>query len=158
MEAKHVIRDNHLWMHKWCPEHGQPKVLIASNAAYWRLGREVYLTPPEMPLRFNAEMHWGCPYNCGLGPDMQHSCLTVLEITDACNLACPVCCADSEPHRAGQHRDLAPIKRTLDAHSSQREFAGRVEGVSTASGRLTLREVRDRILTQTAMGVPQDIL
>ena len=116
IEAKHVVRDNQVWMYKWCPEHGHSKVLIASDAAYWRLGRETYIKPPEMPLRFNTEMHWGCPYDCGLCPDhMQHSCLTIVEVTDECNLACPVCYADSGPHRAGQHRDLATIERMLDA-------------------------------------------
>jgi uncharacterized radical SAM superfamily Fe-S cluster-containing enzyme len=115
VEAKSVIRDNQVWMYKWCPEHGQSKVLIATDAAYWRLGRETYIKPPEMPLQFNTEMHWGCPYDCGLCPDhMQHSCLTILEVTDHCNLACPVCYADSGPHRP-EHRDLATIERMLDA-------------------------------------------
>ena len=115
VEAKSVIRDNQVWMYKWCPEHGQSKVLIATDAAYWRLGRETYIKPPEMPLQFNTEMHWGCPYDCGLCPDhMQHSCLTILEVTDHCNLACPVCYADSGPHRP-EHRALATIERMLDA-------------------------------------------
>lgn len=115
IEAKHVIRDDEVWMYKWCPQHGTSKVLIASDAAYWRAGREVYIKPPEMPLRFNTEMRWGCPYDCGLCPDhMQHSCLTILEVTDECNLTCPVCYADSGPHRTTQ-RDLATIERMLDA-------------------------------------------
>ena len=115
IEAKSVIRDNQVWLYKWCPEHGQSKVLIATDAAYWRLGRETYIKPPEMPLQFNTEMHWGCPYDCGLCPDhMQHSCLTILEVTDHCNLACPVCYADSGPHRP-DHRDLATIDRMFDA-------------------------------------------
>lgn len=115
VEAKQVIRDGQVWMYKWCPEHGQSKVLIATDAAYWRAGRETYIKPPEMPLLFNTEMHWGCPYDCGLCPDhMQHSCLTILEVTDHCNLSCPVCYADSGPHRP-THRDLATIERMLDA-------------------------------------------
>ena len=115
VEAKLVIRDGQVWMYKWCPAHGHAKVLIASDAAYWRLGREVYLKPPEMPLRFNTEMQHGCPYDCGLCPDhMQHSCLTILEVGDYCNLRCPVCYADSGPERPGFH-DLATIERMLDA-------------------------------------------
>jgi hypothetical protein len=115
IEAKTVIRDNEVWMYKWCPEHGQSKVLIASDAKYWRAGREVYIKPPEMPLQFSTEQHWGCPYDCGLCPDhMQHSCLTIVEITDECNLACPVCYADSGPQRKTL-RDLATIERMLDA-------------------------------------------
>src|SRR5262245_60719399 len=115
IEAKHVIRDNHVWMYKWCPQHGRSKVLIATDAKYWRAGREDYIKPPEMPLQFNTEMHWGCPYDCGLCPDhMQHSCLTLLEVTDQCNLACPVCYASSGPQRRTQ-RDVSTIERMLDA-------------------------------------------
>jgi hypothetical protein len=115
IEAKLVIQDDLVWMYKWCPTHGSSKVLIATDAAYWRAGREVYIKPPEMPLQFNTTMHWGCPYDCGICPDhMQHACLTVLEITDHCNLKCPVCYADSGPHRPG-YRDLPTIERMLDA-------------------------------------------
>jgi 7,8-dihydro-6-hydroxymethylpterin dimethyltransferase len=115
IEGKLVIRDNTVWMYKWCPSHGSSKVLVASDAAYWRLGREVYIKPPEMPERFNTAMAWGCPYDCGLCPDhMQHSCLTILEITDHCNLSCPVCYAASGPHRT-ERRDLATVERMLDA-------------------------------------------
>jgi uncharacterized radical SAM superfamily Fe-S cluster-containing enzyme len=115
VEAKLVIQDDRVWMYKWCPAHGQTKVLIASDAAYWRSGREVYIKPPEMPLKFNTPMEFGCPYDCGLCPDhMQHSCVSVVEITDHCNLRCPICYADSGPHRPG-FRDLASVGRMLDA-------------------------------------------
>lgn len=115
IEAKLVIEDQTVWMVKWCPAHGTTKVLIATDAAYWRAGREVYIKPPEMPLRFNTPQHWGCPYDCGLCPDhMQHSCLTIVEINDHCNLACPVCYAGSGPHRP-EHRSLATVETMLDA-------------------------------------------
>src|SRR3954463_8594224 len=115
IEAKQVIQDGRVWLHKWCPQHGASKVLLASDADYWRRAREVYLKPPEMPARFNTEMHWGCPYDCGLCPDhMQHSCLTLLEVGDHCNLSCPVCHADSAPPRQ-EMRDLPTIERMLDA-------------------------------------------
>jgi uncharacterized radical SAM superfamily Fe-S cluster-containing enzyme len=115
VEAKHVIQDGRVWLYKWCPIHGSRKVLIASDAEYWRQGREVYIKPPEMPLQFNTAMEFGCPYDCGLCPDhMQHSCLSIVEITDHCNLKCPVCYANSGPHRPG-FRDLATVERMLDA-------------------------------------------
>ena len=115
IEARIAIRDGQVWMYKWCPQHGRSKVLIASDAEFWRLGRETYIKPPEMPLEFGTEMHWGCPYDCGLCPDhMQHSCLTIVEVTEHCNLACPVCYAESGPTNL-RHRDLATIERMFDA-------------------------------------------
>jgi hypothetical protein len=69
-----------------------------------------------MPLRRNTPVHYGCPYDCGLCPDHeQHSCLTLVEITDACNLRCPICYAGSGPERQQQHRPLAVVESMLDA-------------------------------------------
>lgn len=115
IEAKLVIEGGRVWMYKWCPAHGSSKVLIATDADYWRAARETWIKPPEMPRQFNTPMHWGCPYDCGLCPDhMQHSCLTIIEVTDHCNLKCPVCYADSGPHRPG-YRTLESIEAMLDA-------------------------------------------
>ena len=115
VEAKILLKDERVFLEKWCPEHGRERVLIADDAAYYRKSREVFIKPPELPRRFNTEQRWGCPYDCGLCPEhMQHSCLTLVEITDHCNLRCPICYADSGPHRPG-FRDVATVERMLDA-------------------------------------------
>lgn len=115
VEASILIKDEQVFMEKWCPEHGRERVLIADDAAYYRLARERFIKAPELPERFNTERHWGCPYDCGLCPEhMQHSCLTLIEVTDHCNLRCPICYADSGPHRPG-FREMATIERMLDA-------------------------------------------
>ena len=115
VEASLIIKDDKVLMDKWCPQHGRERVLIADDAAYYRMARERFIKPPELPERFNTERRWGCPYDCGLCPEhMQHSCLSLIEVTDHCNLRCPICYADSGPHRPG-FRDLATIERMLDA-------------------------------------------
>ncbi len=115
VEAKVLVKDGKVYLEKWCPEHGFARVLVADDADYYRRSREVYLKPPELPRRFATEMHWGCPYDCGLCPDhMQHSCLTLLEVTDHCNLRCPICYADSGPHRP-EFRSLEQIESMLEA-------------------------------------------
>ena len=82
-----LIKDSRVYMDKWCPAHGTERVLVADDADYYRLCREVYIKPPELPRRFNTKMEYGCPLDCGLCPDhMQHSCLSLIEITDNCNL------------------------------------------------------------------------
>ena len=78
------------------------RVLIADDVDYYRRCREVFLKPPEMPQRYNTPVQWGCPYDCGLCTDHeQHSCLTLVEITDACNLRCPICYAGERARPAG---------------------------------------------------------
>ncbi len=115
VEGNILIKDGAVYMDKWCPQHGRERVLLADDADYYRLCREKFVKPPELPQRFNTERRWGCPYDCGLCPEhMQHSCLTLVEVTDHCNLRCPICYADSGPHRPG-FRDLAVIEKMLDA-------------------------------------------
>ncbi|MCD2426181.1 radical SAM protein [Niabella pedocola] len=100
-------------MLKNCAEHGFEKVLIATDVEYYKNIRN-YNKPSETPLQFNTETHYGCPYDCGLCADHeQHSCLTVVEITDRCNLTCPTCYAMSSPHY-GRHRTVEEVERMLD--------------------------------------------
>lgn len=101
-------------MLKRCPEHGSSKVLIADDIAYYKNIRN-YNKPSEMPYKFNTKTDYGCPYDCGLCPDHeQHSCLTIVEVTDRCNLSCPTCYAGSSP-TYGRHRTLDEVKAMLDA-------------------------------------------
>jgi uncharacterized radical SAM superfamily Fe-S cluster-containing enzyme len=114
-EAKIVFEHDRVYMLKHCPEHGAERVLMADDVEYYRRCREVFLKTPEQPNHYNTPLKWGCPYDCGLCPSHeQHSCLTLVEVTDHCNLECPVCYAASGPHRPG-YRALEHVERMLDA-------------------------------------------
>lgn len=113
VDAKIAFEDGNVFMLKRCPEHGREKVLIATDIEYYRNARN-YAKASEMPLKFQNKVDHGCPYDCGLCTDHeQHSCLTVLEVTDRCNLTCPTCYAMSSPHY-GRHRTLEEIETMLD--------------------------------------------
>jgi 7,8-dihydro-6-hydroxymethylpterin dimethyltransferase len=115
LEGKIVFEDDNVFLLKRCPEHGAERVLIADEVDYYRRCREVFIKKPEMPLVYNTPVKWGCPYDCGLCTDHeQHSCLSLIEVTDSCNLRCPVCYANSGPERL-QHRSLALIEKMFDA-------------------------------------------
>ncbi len=115
LEGKIVFEDDRVLLLKRCPEHGAERVLIADDVDYYRRCREVFIKPPEMPVVYNTRVKWGCPYDCGLCTDHeQHSCLSLIEVTDCCNLRCPVCYAGSGPERM-EHRPLALIERMMDA-------------------------------------------
>ena len=115
VEGKILFQDGNVYLVKRCPEHGWEKVLIADDVEYYRKCREVFLKPSTMPLQFNTPVKWGCPYDCGLCSDHeQHSCLTVIEINDHCNLECPICYASSGPARR-QYRTVEQVEKMLDA-------------------------------------------
>lgn len=114
-DGKILFEDGKVLLRKRCRAHGWRTALISDDVDWYRRTREVFLKPPEMPARWNTEIKWGCPYDCGLCPDHeQHSCLSIVEICDDCNLSCPVCYAASGPHRKNL-RPLAQVERMLDA-------------------------------------------
>jgi len=113
VEAKVAIQDDRVYLLKHCPEHGAQKVLISTDVDYFKMTRR-FLKPSQMPLKFNTPVRYGCPYDCGLCPDHeQHSCLALIEVTDHCNLTCPICYAESSPRRV-THRSLEQIAFMLD--------------------------------------------
>ena len=122
VEAKIIFRDEAVYLVKHCLTHGREEVLIADDIEYYKLCQE-FIKPGDMPKKFNTPIERGCPYDCGLCPDHeQHSCVTLVELTDRCNLACPVCYADSGAAEVSSltntmrnHRSLQEIEQMLDA-------------------------------------------
>lgn len=93
--AERVAEGDDVYLCKRCPDHGEFKTVI------WR-GLESYeswgarcRTPARPPVCGSA-VERGCPFDCGLCPDhRQHTCCVVLDVTERCNLACPVCFASA---------------------------------------------------------------
>jgi uncharacterized radical SAM superfamily Fe-S cluster-containing enzyme len=142
-EGKIVFEDGNVFLLKRCPVHGPERVLMADDIDYYRLCREVFLKPPEMPTRYNMPVRWDCPYDCGLCNDHeQHSCLTLVEITDHCNLQCPICYASSGPSRP-LYRSLDHVERMLDAVVANE---GHPDVVQISGGEPTLHPDFFRIL------------
>ena len=115
VEGKIIFEDGGVYMVKRCPVHGTERVLMADDIDYYRRCREVFIKNPEMPRVFNTPVRWGCPYDCGLCTEhQQHSCLSLIEVTDHCNLECPICYAGSGPSRP-HYRSLEHLQRMIDA-------------------------------------------
>lgn len=115
MEGKILLDGDRVLLRRRCPEHGWETSLLADDAAYYREAREEWIKPGQLPQRFGTAIEHGCPYDCGLCPDHeQHSCVAIVEITDHCNLRCPICYAGSGPERQG-YRSLEVVEAMLDA-------------------------------------------
>ncbi|MDE8653048.1 radical SAM protein [Novosphingobium album (ex Liu et al. 2023)] len=112
--AKIIIEDGKVFYLKRCLDHGVQKTLISDDLDYWRQ-QKLWIKPGDRPLRAQTRTEAGCPFDCGLCPDHeQHSCLAIVEVNQACNLACPVCFASAADIH-GSHRPLAEIEAMLDA-------------------------------------------
>src|ERR1700744_1287922 len=114
LSAKIIFENGNVYLTKICKEHGFQKVLIAVDIEYYKQIRN-YNSASESPRKPHTETVYGCPYDCGICPDHeQHSCLTLIEVTERCNLTCPTCYASSSPTH-GRHRTLQEIETMLDA-------------------------------------------
>jgi uncharacterized radical SAM superfamily Fe-S cluster-containing enzyme len=90
-DAKVVFRDGAVYLVKWCPDHDRTEALVCSEVA-WYLRSLAYVKPGAVPLRRAVDTYRGCPDSCGLCPEhQQHTCVPILEITNRCNMACPIC-------------------------------------------------------------------
>jgi uncharacterized radical SAM superfamily Fe-S cluster-containing enzyme len=109
--ARVFVAPDGIWFHKDCPEHGHQEARVYGDAsAYLQLSR--FHRQGQVPLAFATASH-GCPDSCGLCPDHeQHVCLPIIEITDHCDLDCPICLV-SNP--ATRHLDRAQVARILDS-------------------------------------------
>ena len=111
--AKVIIEDNAVYYLKRCRDHGVQKTMISDDVDYWN-AQKLWLKPGDRPLSPQNRTEYGCPFDCGLCPDHeQHSCLAIIEINQACNLACPVCFAGATDMH-GSHLSLAAIEVMLD--------------------------------------------
>ena len=112
VQAKVVEKEGRVLLHKRCPDHGFFESLQSSDAAYYKAQQE-WARPGTLPQTFQTETNLGCPMDCGLCPDHeQHTCLGLIDLTDACNMRCPTCFANSDE---GVYLPFETVEKMVDA-------------------------------------------
>ena len=120
VDGSRIIRDGKVYLRKQCSEHGQSEALISGDAE-WFLKSLTYIKPGSVPLKHSTPVDKGCPHDCGLCADHeQHSCLPIIEITNYCNLECPICI----------------VQNRNNYHITREEFAGIIDGLIEKEGTL----------------------
>lgn len=110
IDAKIIENDGKIFVLKNCPEHGQSKELLEENAGFY-LKHGDYDKSGTIS-KIQTEIKNGCPFDCGLCPSHdQHTCNGLIEITNACDLGCPTCYANSG---TGEFLTLEKIGQMLD--------------------------------------------
>jgi uncharacterized radical SAM superfamily Fe-S cluster-containing enzyme len=112
----------HMW--RECPEHGQHSAKIASERRFYWLRDEVPHPPPD-------ESSSCCGPSKSCGPTHK-SCIALLEITEACNLKCAACYAQSP---MGEHQDMDALLARLDRFLDDR---GRLDVLQISGGEPTV--------------------
>jgi len=93
--AKIYEKDGKVYITKTCPEHGEATDLYWGDyEEYVRVqGFENLGVKLENP---QTETRKGCPYDCGICPEHKsHTVLALIDVTNRCNLKCPICFASA---------------------------------------------------------------
>lgn len=120
--AKVLFEGGRVFMEKYCPDHKITKALLYSDEEKYK-NLMKYTTAGKSPLRRGSTVRKGCPYDCGLCEShSQHTCLPIIEITDRCNLRCPICIANNGG----------------DWEITTEEFSGIINNLISCEGKLDL--------------------
>jgi len=94
--ARNFVRSGAVWMEKTCPQHGyfrdcvNSDVLLYSKASWWSFQEHPGQQFPQVTGGRN------CPSDCGLcNQHLSSPCLAQIDLTNRCNMRCPVCFANA---------------------------------------------------------------
>ncbi len=106
--AMKISHGDEVYLVKACPEHGEFRVKIWQGQPDYASWDKKKI--PSAPTACATSVDLGCPFDCGLCPDhRQQTCCVLLEVTQGCNLHCPVCYATAE-NEAEADPDLNEIE------------------------------------------------
>jgi len=113
IEAQIVAKDDDIYLENSCPEHGDFSTLIWRGVESWKAWDSLNDWEPDIS-EGNGSLtasEKGCPFDCGLCPNhLRYACVVVLEVTNKCNLNCPICFASSGDADYDFNPDLSVIR------------------------------------------------
>ena len=120
-------QDGRVVMDKNCPAHGDFHDIVYSDVKLylkmedWNFGDNRGLSNPG---RADAQR---CPDDCGLcSMHTSHTGLANVDLTNRCNLTCPVCFANANAAGYLYEPDFETVRKMLQALRNQRPVAGRI--------------------------------
>ena len=131
LDATVFEEDGKVLMKKQCPEHGSFQDLYWSDSEqYQRAAKFGYagsgIRNPHTIVKN------GCPYDCGICPEHKsHTALAIIDVTNRCNLRCPVCFATAgttgyvyEPTKEEIRGMLINLRRTDPVPATALQLSG----------------------------------
>ncbi len=94
--GRYYVRDKTVYIEKTCPEHGYFRDKINTDVALYLRATEAGYQDERGAERPQVKGGSACPTDCGLC-EQHHStsCLAQIDLTNRCNLNCPVCFASA---------------------------------------------------------------
>jgi len=84
-----------VYIGKTCPKHGRFEDVYWSDYELFKRAEE-YECIGEGVRNPRTQTSKGCPYDCGICPEHKsHTVLSIIDVTNRCNLKCPICFANA---------------------------------------------------------------
>jgi len=95
LDATIFEEDGKVYIKKTCPEHGYFQEVYWSDYAQYERA-EKFRHDGSGLKNPRTKTVKGCPYDCGICPEHKsHTALAIIDVTNRCNLKCPVCFANA---------------------------------------------------------------
>lgn len=128
-----------VYLEKTCEEHGTFKVLIWEGEDYQNWSDIEKFKTPEI---VSNNLDKGCPYDCGICSEhRQETCCVLFEVTNKCNLKCPICFASSNEKTK---KDIS-LDRIVEYYDYLMKCGGPYN-IQLSGGEPTLRDDLDKII------------
>jgi 7,8-dihydro-6-hydroxymethylpterin dimethyltransferase len=132
VDADVVIKKGKVYLHKRCAKCGPSQALVSEDAAHYT-GAYAFARAGTEPHAFRTPVAEGCPTDCGTCSDHeQHTCLPIIEVTDHCNLECPICIVNNQYANHLHREALAQMLDRLIAAEGQCESVALSGGEPTS--------------------------
>lgn len=132
ISAKLIIEQGKVFLLKECEKHGIQKELLEEDVEY-HLRKKEY-DKPGNKISPETTISRGCPLDCGLCPNHeQHTCNALIDITEKCDLRCPMCYASSGN---GNNLPVKKIEEMMDFFQDREN--GKAEILQISGGEPTM--------------------
>ncbi len=138
LQAMLIEKEGQVMLIKSCPDHGEYEDLYWSDFEQWKRAR-AYSTVGDGLENPRTETVKGCPFDCGICPNHKsQTILAIIDVTNNCNLKCPICFANATAAGYSYQPTLDQVKVMIDNLASNKPVS--VKALQLSGGEPTLRD------------------
>jgi len=131
LDATIFEEDNKVYIEKECPEHGKFREIYWSDYEQYQRAETLRCDGNGLD-NPRTETKQGCPLDCGICPEHKsHTGLAIIDVTNRCNLKCPICFANAaqagyvyEPSKEQIFEMLENLRRNKPVPPPAIQFSG----------------------------------
>jgi len=107
--AGHEVRDGSVYLVKDCPTCGRTETRISSDAVAWQRKRDIW--------GYDGQKEKGCQLHCNSCQTNHEPMVILVEVTNRCNMDCPICIASIQSVGFDYHPPIEYFKKLFESMS-----------------------------------------